>query len=312
MLPYFMNYNYFLYDKLLYSNKLSVLFIILLLSSCTGHDDYPGYSESGTGLYYKLQSIGDGKRKPGFGDFLQLTITYKTQKDSVFMDTYSSNDMGTVILPFNHSSFRGSFEEGLLNMNEGDSVSFIVSGDSLFEKFFHSPLPYFLKPGEAVKMDVKLTAIMNQSEYAALEQKYQQMIEDRDIEEQRKLRIFLDTSNVNYNLLNTGIYYLPERTGNGDFPEAGNLVKLNYTGRFLNGRLFESTYQNGQPFEFTFGEQGQVLKGLESAISLLNQGAKAKFIIPSQLAFGEKGSSNGTVPPYSTVVYEIELLKITK
>jgi FKBP-type peptidyl-prolyl cis-trans isomerase len=64
--------------------------------------------------------------------------------------------------------------------------------------------------------------------------------------------------------------------------------------------------------EFVFGEQGQVIKGFETAISLLNEGAQAKFIIPSQLAYGEKGSSTGIVPPYTTLVYEIELLKLTK
>jgi hypothetical protein len=75
--------------------------------------------------------LGEGIKKPTSGDYLQLTITYKTIKDSVFLDTYSYNETGMVILPFDKSSFIGSFEEGISKMNEGDVYSFIVNADSL-------------------------------------------------------------------------------------------------------------------------------------------------------------------------------------
>ena len=64
--------------------------------------------------------------------------------------------------------------------------------------------------------------------------------------------------------------------------------------------------------QFTYGQEGQVIKGLEKAISFMNEGMKAKFIIPSQLAFGEMGSSSGIIPPNATLMYEIELLNINK
>ncbi|MGZ4055749.1 MAG: FKBP-type peptidyl-prolyl cis-trans isomerase [Bacteroidia bacterium] len=291
---------------------LHILLLVLVLSSCDNFSSYKGYTKTDTGLYYKLQVIGDGKRKPAIGDFLQLIITYKTEKDSVFLDSYSNNDIGMVILPFNHSSFEGSFEEGLTSMNEGDSVSFIVDADNLFHNFFKTGLPFFLKKGSVVKMEVKLNKIFNKKQYDAELAHYQQIVEDRDIEEQRKLKTFLDTSKVSYSPLDNGMYYLPISQGTGSPPERGNTVKINYTGSFLNGKVFESTYQRGQPMEYAFGEQGQVIKGLETAISLMNEGAKAKFIIPSHLAFGETGSSTEIVPPYTTVIYEIELLNLTK
>ena len=284
----------------------------MVLSACGNLSHYKGYTQTDSGLYYKLQVIGDGKRKPSIGEYLQLIITYKTEKDSVFLDSYSSNDMGMVILPFNHSSFDGSFEEGLTIMNEGDSVSFIVDAEHLFKNFFKSELPFFLKKGSIVKMDVKLHRILDQQQYTDELNKYEQIVEDRDIEEQRKLQTYLDTSKVNYSPLDNGMYYLPISQGTGTPPEKGDVIKINYTGSFLNGKMFESTYQRGQPLECVCGEQGQVLKGLESAISLMNEGAKAKFIIPSHLAYGDAGSSTGIVPPYTTVIYEIELLNLTK
>ncbi len=300
------------YYKLFKSSYLYILFIVIILSSCWRDSKYKGYTQTDSGLYYKLQVIGDGKRKPCIGDYLQLIITYKTEKDSIFMDTYSSNDIGMVILPFNHSSFEGSFEEGLNTMNEGDSVSFIVDANNMFSKFFKVDLPFFLKVGSVIKMDVRLHKILNNVEYQSELKRCTSLIEDRDIEEQRKIQLFIDTSRASYTLLQNGMYYLPITQGSGTPAEKGNIVKMNYTGSFLNGKVFESTYERSQPMEYVCGEQEQVIKGLETAISLMNEGAKAKFIIPSYLAYGEEGSSTGIIPPYSTVIYEIELLNLTK
>lgn len=290
---------------------LCALFAVLVSSSCR-NTAFKGYTQTESGLYYKLITIGDGKKRPKIGDFLQLRITYKTIKDSAFLDTYSSNVTGMVILPFNHSSFDGSFEEGLTIMNEGDSVSFIVDGASLFNKFFKAELPLFLSPGDHVKMDVKLNRILNREEYDQKLTEYQGLIDDRDIDEQRKMKIYLDTNQAHFSYFTDGIYYLPLQQGTGANAESGNQVRINYKGYFLNGIQFESTYERGQPLEFKLGEQEQVLKGIEKGISLMNEGAKTKFIIPSHLAFGESGSSTGIIPPYSTLVYEIELININK
>lgn len=293
--------------------KISKLFVIVVLLGCIAcnkNSKYKGYSENANGLFYKLQMIGDGKRKPAQGDFLQLVITYKTERDSVFLESKSYNETGMVILPFKHSSFKGSFEEGLVTMNEGDSVSFIVNSDSLFLNFFKTPIPLFLANDSVVKMEVKLHRILNKEQYAAELERFRLLVEDRDIEEQRKLRRYLDTNSTRYSLLQNGMYYIPIRQGKGTCACNGDMLRINYKGYFLNGKQFESTYERGQPLEFTFGEQGQVIKGLEKAISLMNEGEKAKFIIPSHLAYGGEGSSTGIIPPFTTVIYEIELVKL--
>jgi FKBP-type peptidyl-prolyl cis-trans isomerase len=286
--------------------------IVVVFASCKNNSVYKGYTETDSGLYYKLQMIGDGKLKPVKGDYLQLIITYKTEKDSIFFDTYSSNPTGKVILPFGSSSFKGSFEEGLVNMNAGDSVSFIVSADSLFQKFFKMELPIFIQPNSSVKMDVKLHRILNESEYQKELSNYQNLMEDSDIEEYRKLQSFLDANHGQYTALENGMFYQPIKQGVGNNAEAGCLVKINYKGYFLNGKCFESTYDSGQSFEFKLGEQGQVIPGFETAIYLLNEGGKAKFIIPSQLAFGKTGSSTGIIPPYCTLIYEMELISLIR
>lgn len=288
----------------------AVAIVLLFFFSSCWNSPFKGFTETDSGLFYKLQMIGDGKLRPKVGDYLQLVITYKTAKDSIFYDTYSVNETGMVILPYNHSSFVGSFEEGLTKMNAGDSVSFIVSADSLFKKFFKVELPRFLNPGDVVKMDVKLYDILNESQYQDVLKKYGKLLEDRDIEESRKFKMFIDTCQTLYYQAPGGVFYLPLKQGVGDNVKAGDLVKIHYKGYFLNGKQFESTYERGQPLEFTFGEEGQVIRGFKIALSLMNEGAKTRFIIPSNMAFGETGSSTNIVPPYTTVVYEIELLNV--
>lgn len=290
------------------------LFLVLLSSLATScwESPYKGYTPTESGLYYKLQMIGDGKNVPAMGDFLQIKITYRTAKDSVFYDTYSNNETGLVILPFARSSFKGSFEEGLTRMNSGDSVSFIVDADSLFKKFFKTELPIFLQAGDIVKMDVKLHRILDRQGYMEELKKYKMMVEDRDIEELRKLSIFIDTCETLYYPITNGMYYLPIQQGVGECTKYGDMVKIHYKGYFLNGKQFESTYERAQPMEFNFGEEGQIIPGFKTALALMNNGAKMKFIIPSMLAFGESGSVGNIVPPYTTVIYEIELVSLIK
>jgi len=293
-------------------NRYILVVLIFLFAACWQKEKYKGYTQLDSGLFYKLQYIGDGAKKATFGDYLQLIITYKTLNDSVFLDSYSNNISGKVILPYNNISFKGSFEEYLKQMNEGDSVSFIVNADSLFAKFFNAELPLFLQNQEVVKIDVKLYKILNEQSYQQVLESYKELVEDADIEEQRRLKVYMDTTKVTFNALPNGMYYFPLKQGVGAPPENGDLVRINFKGTFLNGKPVESTYDRKQAFEFTLGQQGQVIKGLEYSIKMLNEGAQAKFIIPSHLAYGESGSSTGIIPPYTTLVYEVELVKIIK
>ena len=89
-------------------------------------------------------------------------------------------------------------------------------------------------------------------------------------------------------------------------PKSGEMVKVNYTGMLLNGEVFDSSYSRNMPIEFILGT-GRVIKGWDEGISLIPIGASAKLVIPSNLAYGERGAG-GVIPPNSTLVFEIEVL----
>nr|MBA3902022.1 FKBP-type peptidyl-prolyl cis-trans isomerase [Bacteroidota bacterium] len=84
---------------------------------------------------------------------------------------------------------------------------------------------------------------------------------------------------------------------------------VKYTGYLLDGTMFD---QEDIPFTFNLDAEGQVIPGLEIAIKRMKKGGKAKIIIPSHLAFGELGSSNGLIPPKAPLIYEIELIAVNK
>ena len=107
----------------------------------------------------------------------------------------------------------------------------------------------------------------------------------------------------------SGLYYQINKDGNNDKkPNKGDKVSVHYKGMLMDGTVFDSSFQRNQPIEFLIGE-GQVIPGWDEGISMLNEGASAKFIIPSDLAYGSSGAG-GVIPPNATLIFEVELLKI--
>lgn len=102
---------------------------------------------------------------------------------------------------------------------------------------------------------------------------------------------------------NSGLLYEIIKEGNGESPSASNIVKVNYSGKFIDGKVFDST-EGKDPIEFGLN---QVISGWTEGLQLMNRGAKYKFYIPYQLAYGAKGYS-GLIPPFSVLIFEVELL----
>lgn len=107
------------------------------------------------------------------------------------------------------------------------------------------------------------------------------------------------------NVKNTdsGIYYVMEKEGAGEHPNASSKVKAHYHGELLNGEKFDSSYDRNQPLDFNLG---QVVPGWRISIPLLKKGGKGRFLIPSDLAYGARGA--GKIPPNSVLVFDIELI----
>ncbi len=104
----------------------------------------------------------------------------------------------------------------------------------------------------------------------------------------------------------SGLQYEVIATGEGEKPTADSTVRVHYHGTFANGEVFDSSVDRGQPAEFPVGG---VIAGWTEALQLMTEGSKWKLTIPYNLAYGEQGSQ-GAIPPYATLVFDVELLSI--
>ena len=106
--------------------------------------------------------------------------------------------------------------------------------------------------------------------------------------------------------LPSGLQYQILKNGSGQSPTARSKVTVNYEGRLIDGTIFDSSIARNQPVEF---QASQVIQGWTEGLQLMKEGAKYRFFIPAKLAYGEIGSGDA-IEPNSTLIFDIELLKI--
>lgn len=106
----------------------------------------------------------------------------------------------------------------------------------------------------------------------------------------------------------SGLQYIVEKEGTGIRPAATDEVTVHYTGKLLDGTVFDSSVNHGEPITFPLN---RVIPGWTEGLQLMKEGAKYTFFIPSDLAYGAQGIPNA-IPPHSTLIFEVELIKVIK
>ena len=106
----------------------------------------------------------------------------------------------------------------------------------------------------------------------------------------------------------SGLQYIVEKEGTGMKPTAQDEVTVHYTGKLLDGTVFDSSVNRGEPATFPLN---RVIPGWTEGVQLMSEGAKYTFFIPSDLAYGPQGIPNA-IPPHSTLIFEVELIKVIK
>ena len=129
------------------------------------------------------------------------------------------------------------------------------------------------------------------------------------VEEINKGKLFLDKNSKEpgVEITESGLQYRHEVLGTGDSPTSSSSVTVHYKGTLLDGTVFDSSYNRGEPVSFPLNG---VISGWTEGLQIMKVGGKTTFFIPQNLAYGANPRPNGPIPPYATLIFEVELISI--
>ena len=230
-----------------------------------------------SGLKYVDDKIGVGD-SPSKGDLLVVHYTGTLEDGTVFDSSVKRNQpiefaVGTGrVIP--------GWDEGLMSMKTGGKRKLIIPPELGYgARGAGNVIP----PNATLFFDVELIEI-------------KPVFVDTDFS--------LPGKEVNYD---SGLKTIVHIEGKGSMPEAGDEIVVHYKGLLADGTEFDSSHSRGKPFIFVVG-QGRVIPGWDEALLKMKVGEKRTLIIPPELGYGVRGA--GTIPPNSTLIFEVELIKI--
>lgn len=281
-----------------------------VMSACAEKNPYPDYQKQ-NGLYYRFFTQNEGQT-PQVGDLVDVNICCMINDTTPLIPNMKN------LMQVQESAFDGDIFEGLRMMHKGDSASFIVNIDSTFKYLYGRPtLPEEFKSTDVMRFEIKVNDFFPEKVYA---QNFSNDVKNRN--DQRAAQLQNDypeeTAKAAKDLANylaknkivaeptaSGLYYVVTEPGTGEKPQVGKPVTMHYTGKLLDGTVFDSSVDRGQPFQFVLGV-GQVIPGWDEGVQLMSKGEKGVLYIPYYLAYGESGS--GPIPAFSNLMFEVELI----
>lgn len=259
------------------------------------------------GRQVKADDIVIGGYAIAFGDSLAMT-TLSDAPQPCFRATMESN------------VFKGDLMEGLFLMREGETYTFAFERDSLAKV---QQLPPYFRSGDYGYYTVRIDKLLTQAEFdKEIERQQKEMQHYADSMQNLEMQVLIDYVRANgfSDIATDGVYYKQTSKGNGKTSKSGDKLRVHYVGKFLDGRLFDTSVEaeaksagmyNAQrdysPLEFTLG-RGQMIKGFEAAAARMQEGEKGVVVIPSALAYGAR--QRGEIPAFSTLVFELEVVEI--
>ena len=151
-------------------------------------------------------------------------------------------------------------------------------------------------------------AISHREAQALLNEYFDKQARDQAKDAIAEGKVFLEENAKKEGVITTksGLQYQVLTEGSGRSPKATDKVRCHYEGWLINGNVFDSSYQRGEPADFPLNG---VIPGWTEGVQLMKEGAKYRFFIPYILGYGERGAGSN-IPPYSTLIFDVELIKV--
>ena len=262
--------------------------------------------KTANGLEYEILVKGDG-RQAQLDDIIKGKLILSSNGNIVL-----SVDESMPIFYIQQSIYPGDLNEGLLMLREGDSASFYIPADSLSKYMGGLPAEVEDYMVYTIKVDKLYTQEELELEEAAKEAAALET-------EQAAIAQYLKENSITVAPEESGIYFISNKKGSGKTIAQGQTVKVNYVGKLLNGKLFDTNIESiakennvynpqrpYEPMEVPAGK-GQLIPGFDEALLMMKKGGKATVIIPFAQAYGSRDMSPD-IPAYSTLVFDIEIV----
>lgn len=152
------------------------------------------------------------------------------------------------------------------------------------------------------------TAISHKEAQTIVNEYFEKLEARINAENMEKGKAFLEENkkNPNVKVLPSGLQYEVIREGNGKKPKTTDRVRCHYEGTLIDGTVFDSSYRRNEPATFPLNG---VIKGWTEGLQLMSEGAKYRFFIPYQLAYGAAGAG-ASIPPYAALIFDVELIEV--
>ena len=262
---------------------------------------YKGYKQDKeTGIYYKFYIQNKDSVQAQTGDAVSLMYQLAL-KDSILVPMMPIQEL------VQESFYKGDVYAAIRMMHVGDSATFILDADTFFH-YMGGENPF---DDKELYFTFKMTELMPKAEVDAMmqaqEEQYNAYMEQARAAEDSTMREYIAKNKIKVAHTASGLYFISKKAGKGAQAVAGQKVAVHYTGKLLDGTKFDSSYDRNEPIEFMLG-QGQVIPGWDEGIAMMKEGEKAVLLIPSKLAYGERG--NQVIPPCAPLVFDVELVKV--
>ncbi|HSF52657.1 MAG TPA: FKBP-type peptidyl-prolyl cis-trans isomerase [Algoriphagus sp.] len=270
--------------------------------------------------------IEEGTEKAPNGHFVLYNLEITTASDSVIYTTIDQPFPGYLMANDTLTPQNG-MDEIFLNLRKGDSINFTSTAKIIFS----GNHPATLKEEDVIKVrlgafDTKTDSAMQvfyQEVMMAEQAKSAERAKTLLVEEAQTIEAYVKEKGLNAQKTENGLYYVIEQEGTGEATAPGTTMYVNYAGYLIDGTLFDTSlpdvakanniFTEGRPYEplpVNVG-MGQVIPGWDEGLMLLKKGSKAKFIIPSPLAYGENGAG-ALIPANSILVFDVEVTDVQK
>lgn len=281
-----------------------------------------GFKQGPGGLLYNVHSE-KSSTKIKEGDFVSAYVVVKNDADSIIYNSYDGGQPQYLIVE--KPQFKGDMMDGIKLVGEGDSVTIKTVADSAFKG--GQPRPDKFKGSKFIVYDLKIVKVIPKGTLTdevfqrTLSTYIRGQVDNVKKQEPAKIEKYLADNKISAAKTDSGLYYVITKKGDGPLIAAGDTAVVNYVGKLLNGKVFDSNIKAEaikgkldhiaerpfQPIRFPVGMQ-QVIPGWDQGLQLLNKGAKATFVIPSALGYGERG--NQVIPGNAILVFDVELVDI--